>query len=327
MNWRFSSLPVLAGVTMMAALLCAQENVPKDPITQRFMVTAVDAIAPAPTMMPLFDGAIPNSRPTPDEEGPSGFMQGITNVSRPTLQVFLPAKAKANGTSIVLLPGGGYAGLSIAMELDGVARNLQDHGYAAFIVKYRMPSDKTMIDMTIGPLQDAQQAVRQVRVHASEWKIDANKVGVMGFSAGGHLAATLGTHFDKAYIDNPDNVSLRPDFMVLVYPVITMKLGVTDIGTRRHLLGDEPAEEQVKLFSNELQVTERTPPTLLLHAADDQIVDVDNSVLFFEALRHHHVPVDMTIFHKGDHGFFPLARDEWEAVIFRWLEHNGWAKR
>jgi acetyl esterase/lipase len=327
MNWRIASLMALSGVAFSPALLPGQENIPKDPITQKFMVTAVDSIAPPAQTMPLYDGPIPNSRPTPDEEGPSGFMQGIKNVSRPTLQAFLPAKAKANGTSIILLPGGGYAGLSIAMELGGVARNLQDHGYAAFIVKYRLPSDKTMVDKSIGPLQDAQQAVRQVREHAIEWKLDAKRVGVMGFSAGGHLAATLGTHFEKAYIDDPGNVSLRPDFMVLVYPVISMKLGITDIGTRRCLLGEQPAEERVKFFSNELQVTDRTPPTLLLHAEDDQIVDVDNSILFFEALRHHHVPVDMMIFDKGDHGFFRLARDDWQSVIFKWLDDNNWSRR
>jgi len=308
-------------------LLPGQENMPKDPITQKFMITAVDSLAPPAKTMPLYEGTIPNSKPTADEEGPSGFMQGIKNVSRPTLEALLPAKSKANGTAILLLPGGGYAGLSIAMELEGVASNLQDHGYAAFIVKYRLPSDKTMEEKSIGPLQDAQEAIRMVREHATEWKLDAKRIGVMGFSAGGHLAATVGTHFQKSYIDNADNVSLRPDFMILVYPVISMKLGVTDIGTRRSLLGEQPTEEQVHLFSNETQVTDRTPPTLLLHAADDQIVDVDNSVLFFEALRHHHVPVDMTIFHKGDHGFFPLARDDWEAMIFKWLEDNGWSKR
>ena len=327
MQWKLGSLLALVGIACAPALLPGQENIPKDPITQKFMVTAVDSLAPPAQWMPLYDGPIPNSKPTADEEGPSGFMQGIKNVSRPTLQAFLPAKSKANGTSVILFPGGGYAGLSIAMELEGVALNLQDNGYAAFIVKYRLPSDKTMEDKSIGPLQDAQQAIRKVREHAAEWKLDAKKVGIMGFSAGGHLAATLGTHFEKPYIDNPDNMSLRPDFMVLVYPVITMKLGITDIGTRRCLLGDKPSDDRVQFFSNELQVTDGTPPTLLLHAADDQIVDVDNSILFFEALRHHHVPVDMTIFHKGDHGFFPLARDDWESIIFRWLDDKPWSRR
>ena len=183
-----------------------------------------------------------------------------------------------------------------------------------------------MEDKTIGPLQDAQQAIRQVREHASSWKLDPARVGVLGFSAGGHLAATLGTHFDKSYISNPDGVNLRPDFMMLVYPVISMDAKITHMGSRLALLGPTPTDEQVRLFSNELQVTEKTPPTLLLQAADDHLVDVDNSIVFFEALRHHEVPVDMTIFKKGDHGLFLLPRDRWESMIPEWMQANGWMK-
>jgi acetyl esterase/lipase len=212
------------------------------------------------------------------------------------------------------------------MEGEEVAKNLQDHGLAAFVVKYRLPSDGIMEDKSVGPLEDAQQAIRVVREHAAEWSIDPHKIGVIGFSAGGHLASTLGTHFEKSYIANPDKVSLRPDFMILVYPVISMDPKIAHMGSRIALLGEHPTDERVRLFSNETQVTEKTPPTLILQAADDHLVDVDNSIVFFETLRHHDVPVDMTIFQKGDHGLFLLPRDQWQAVIFRWLEQHGWLK-
>jgi acetyl esterase/lipase len=212
------------------------------------------------------------------------------------------------------------------MGLEGatVAQFFQDHGIAAFVVKYRLPSDSTMEDKTIGPLQDAQQAIRFVRQRAKEWHLDPYRVGVIGFSAGGHLASTLGTHFDKPYVANPDAVNLRPDFMILVYPVISMDPKIAHMGSRVALLGPIPTQEQVRLFSNELQVTKATPPTLILQAADDMLVDVDNSIVFFEALRHQNVPVDMTIFERGEHGFFLLPRDRWESIIQNWLETNGW---
>lgn len=290
----------------------------------RFMAALKDAFPPPTQTLPLYgDAAIPNSRPAPDQEKTSGPFGSVQNVSRPTLQVFLPAKAKANGTSIVIFPGGGYVGLSMGMEGLTVAQFFQDHGTAAFVVKYRLPSDMTMLDKSIGPLQDAQQAIRLVRQHAREWSLDPARVGVIGFSAGGHLASTLGTHFQKAYIDNPDNVNLRPDYMILIYPVISMDPKIAHMGSRDALLGKTPSADQVRLFSNELQVTENTPPTLLLQAADDHLVDVDNSIAFFDALHHHDVPVDMTIFRTGEHGFLLLPRDEWTSVMERWMQQKG----
>lgn len=288
------------------------------------MAAVTNAIAPAPKTMPLYEGAVPNSKAAEDQEHAGGFPGMLQNVSKPTLQAYLPAKAKANGASIIIFPGGGYVSLSMAMEGEDVAKEFQDHGFAAFVVKYRLPSDRTMEDKSIGPLQDAQQAIRLVRTHAAEWKIDPHKIGVIGFSAGGHLASTLGTHFDKSYIANPDQVSLRPDFMILVYPVISMDSKIAHMGSRTALLGEHPTEERLHLFSNETQVTDKTPPTLLLQAADDHLVDVDNSLVFFEALRAHNVPVEMMIFEKGEHGFFLLPRDEWHARVFSWLARNGY---
>ncbi len=269
------------------------------------------------------DGEIPNSKPGPDEE--SGADRGfVRNVSRPQIQVYLPAPSRANGASIVIFPGGGYAGLTFDYEGVQQARFFVSHGFAAFVVKYRIPSDRTMENKSIGPLQDAQQALRFVRLHAKEWNLDPARVGAIGFSAGGHLASTLATHFTKSYIDNPEQVSLRPDFLVVVYPVISMDAKITHLDSRKALLGPEPSEEDVRQFSSELQVTKETPPTLILHAADDRLVDVDNSIVFFQALRHAGVPVEARLFAQGQHGFFLLPPDEWQRVIIGWLTSNGW---
>lgn len=276
--------------------------------------------------MPLYEGTIPNATGAPDQEEHGTFLGWAftRKVSRPTITAFLPATDKSIGSSVIIFPGGGYVGEGLAIESTAIAELLQNRGVAAFVVKYRLPSDVTMVDKSIGPLQDAQQSVRLVREHALEWNLNPHKVGVMGFSAGGHLASSVGTHFSKAYIPNDDNVNLRPDFMVLVYPVITMTNGLAEKGSRAALLGPNASDALVRLFSNEQQVTDETPPTLLLHAADDRIVDVDNSVVFFEALRHHKVPVEMMIFPKGDHGFFLITRDEWIQPMFRWMTHNAW---
>lgn len=285
----------------------------------------LEKITPPPEIsIPLYgSGRIPNSKPTPDEEKLTPWGQMI-NVSRPTLEVFLPAKAKANGASIIVFPGGGYVGLTWKTEGPSMGQYFQDHGIAAFVVKYRLPSDKTMIDKSLGPIEDAEQAIIIVRQRAMEWHLDPNRVGIIGFSAGGHLASTLGTHFTKDYVSNPDHINLRPDFMILCYPVISMDPKIAHMGSRIALLGQSPSEEQVRQFSNELQVTKDTPPTLLLHAADDRLVDVDNSIRMFEALRHAGIPVDMTIFRKGEHAFVLLPRDQWLSTVTRWIEANGW---
>jgi acetyl esterase/lipase len=307
-----SSIAAETAATPTAA--AAKATAPPSPDTANF--------PPRMQSVPLYgDAAIPNSRPGPDEETTAN---GIRKVSRPVIQIYLPSRAKATGASVVIFPGGGYAGLTFEFEGTQQANYFIDHGIAAFVVKYRIPSDQTMLDKSMGPLMDAQQAMRFARQHAAEWNLDPERMGAVGFSAGGHLAATLATHFDKAYVDNPDRVDLRPSFLVLVYPVISMDEKITHMDSRKALLGAAPSAAQIRFFSNELQVTKDTPPTLILHAADDRLVDVDNSVAFFEALRHASVPVEARLFQKGQHGFFLMPRDRWQGAIMEWLSTNGW---
>ena len=323
MRFRTRSILLVLLATVPVAL-CARSSAAIPQKAATAAATMADAFPPRVRSFPLYgDGPIPNSKAGPNEEfgAARGFLR---KVSRPEILVYLPAKNRANGASVLVFPGGSYAGLTFDYEGTQQAQFLIDHGIAAFVVKYRIPSDQTMIDKSIGPLQDAQQAIRFVRLHAKEWSLDPERVGAIGFSAGGHVASTLATHFNKAYVMNPERISLRPDFLIVVYPVISMNAKIAHMDSRRALLGPNPSPAQVRLFSNELQVTEETPPTLILDAADDRLVDPENSVVFFEALRHAGVPVEARFFEKGQHGFFLMPRDRWQEPIIEWLTYNGW---
>lgn len=277
--------------------------------------------------IPLYNGIIPNSITTPNEEY-ANTSQFYFKVTQPTLSIYLPEKGIANGTAVIICPGGGYGGLSMKHEGWDVAENFKRIGVAAFILKYRLPGDATMKDKSIGPLQDAQRAIQIVREKAIEWNINPGKIGIIGFSAGGHLASTAETHFNKSYIKNVKGTSLRPDFSILVYPVISFADSLTHQGTRNALIGKNPTDENVKKFSNELRVTPETPPTFLIHAEDDKIVSVKNSIVFFEALLQNKVPGGMHIFPKGDHGFFlEPALSGWFNYCALWLRENGWLKK
>jgi acetyl esterase/lipase len=279
--------------------------------------------------LPLYDGDVPNSKAAPDLESRSRIlgMEFLHQVSRPTYTVYLPASARASGTAIVIIPGGAYEELTWSLEGTRTAEALQDRGIAAVLLKYRIPSEATMLDKSIGPLQDAQQVLVQVRRHAQIWGIDPHRVGVMGFSAGGHLAATLGTHFDTALVPNPDAMSVRPDFMILCYAVISAADATkTNKNAFGALLGPNPSADQVRRFSNELWVGATTPPTLLIAAENDTSVDVEHSIHFYDALRKQGVPAKLVLFPRGEHGFFQLTQDEWRAPLWPWLASNGWLK-
>jgi acetyl esterase/lipase len=279
----------------------------------------------AQTVIPLYDQEIPNSRKLADEEYSrieSGHILIVYKVSRPTLTIFLAPKEKATGAAVIICPGGGYTNLAMGYEGTEVAQRFNESGISAFVLKYRIPNDQTMINKEIGPLQDAQRALLLVRSRAAEWGIDSKRIGIMGFSAGGHLAATAGTHFQKSYIDNPFHVSLRPDFMLLIYPVISFKPPIAHMGSAHNLLGPNPSNEQIKEFSNEMKVTDLTPPAFLVHAKDDDAVPYANSLVFAEALKNHHIPVKIFLYEQGGHGFGmtnKTSTQKWMDLCIEWI--------
>ena len=279
--------------------------------------------------IPLYEGNVPNSKPYNTKEIWEPQDNGDTIVhfiSQPTLTIFLPAN-NANGTAVVICPGGGYWINSIVKEGYALARKFNEWGVAAFVVKYRIPNDSSMKDKKIGPLQDAQRAIQLVRMRAKEWHVDENKVGIMGFSAGGHLASTAATHFDKSYIDNSSQINLRPDFAMLIYPVISFQDSIAHMGSRDQLIGIKPANKLRDSFSNELQVTSRTPPSFLVHATDDNDVPVMNSVTFYEALNRYKIPAEMHIYKGGGHGFGmnnTTTNDNWMERCKNWMQSMGW---
>ncbi|GAB3831748.1 alpha/beta hydrolase [Hymenobacter jeollabukensis] len=287
----------------------------------------------AQTVEPLYSGTIPNSKPSEVKETSVTLANGgvrVSNVVQPTLSVFRAPKDKANGTAVIVCPGGGYARLSIDHEGYDVARRLNELGITAFVLKYRLPNDQSQPDKTTAPLLDAQQALRLVRQRAKEYGIDPARVGILGFSAGGHLASTAGTHFAQPPGDDKSGTSVRPDFLVLLYPVISFSDSLMHVGSRTNLLGANPAAEQVRLYSNELQVTAQTPPTFLVHAQDDKTVKVQNSLRFYEACLHHHVPVEMHLYPQGGHGFGlnnKTTKDQWFERLQNWLDAGGWLRR
>jgi acetyl esterase/lipase len=279
-------------------------------------------LAPAQQELPLYAGEIPNSIAAPDEEAtrdPNEPYLFRLNVSRPTITVYQPRSRDAKRAAVIILPGGTYRGVSIVKEGHDVARAFNELGVTALVLKYRTPSERHMVDKTRGPLQDAQQALRVVRDRADEWRIDRNRIGIVGFSAGGHLAATAATQFDQPV--------LRPDFLILVYPVISFTDELANKGSREQLLGAKPAPDLIKRYSNELNVTAHTPPTFLVHAADDASVPVGNSMRFAEALHAHHVAVELIVYPSGGHGFglnHATTRDRWIDRCAQWLESQGW---
>ena len=277
------------------------------------------------TVIPLYNDSIPNSKPHPDEEisdYDKDSMLIIRNISRPTLTIFLPASQKRTGAAVVICPGGGYWVTASSHEGTDVAKRFNEMGVAAFVLKYRIPNDKTMLNREIGPLQDAQRALQVVRFNAKQWGVDTSRVGIMGFSAGGHLAATAGTHYSRSYIDNPVRTNLRPDFMILVYPLISFMDSVGKPGSGEQLLGKNPAKEKMIEYSNELQVTPNTPPSFLVHAKDDQLT-IKHSLVFKDALSKNGVPVEMYTYEKGGHGYGMYNKTSnvlWMDLVEEWMK-------
>lgn len=288
------------------------------------LATALTLFLFAQTEMPLYSGPIPNSRDVPDPEtvsdrGPNN--RAFNDTAIPTLTIHSPATP--NGQAVVICPGGGYSRTAFDKEGTLVAQELNKEGITAFVLKYRIPQDRTNVDKSIAPLQDAQQALRYARKNAAKYKVDPNKIGIMGFSAGGHLAASAATHFYRIADPNErDTTSVRPDFAILIYPVISFTDELTHKGSRNNLIGTAPSAAEVQYWSNEQMVTPQTPPTFLIHAADDQVVVVGNSLAFYQACIDHKVPVEMHLYPKGGHGFGlynTTTEDVWVERLKNWL--------
>jgi len=279
----------------------------------------------------LWPEGIPGSKTDPSYVEKITITEGKTirceKVVTPDLTVFLPAPEKSNGAAVMICPGGGYGALAFDHEGNAIAKWLNDNGIAGIILKYRLPSDLIMKDKSIGPLQDAQEAMRIIRRHAEEWKIDPKKVGVIGFSAGGHLASTISTHYAEKVYDVKDNTSARPDFSLLIYPVVSMDTLVTHRGSRNNLLGLKPGDDLVRRFSNELQITADTPPAFLVHSSDDDAVPVMNSIGYYKGLQKNKIPAELHIFQKGGHGYgLAIGRgteSSWPDLCIKWLKAMG----
>jgi acetyl esterase/lipase len=271
---------------------------------------------------------IPNSKPCAEKET---YTKGsdigrVSHVTRPTLQLFLPQVPNKAASGIIICPGGGYSVLAIDHEGIEIAKTFNAMGIAAFVLKYRLPDSSCMVNKENVPLMDAQQALKIVRENAAKWKIDTSKIGVIGFSAGGHLASSLATHFNENVLSNPNHTSLRPDFAVLLYPVISFKDSITHKGSKDNLIGKSPSPALVHRFSNEEQVTSQTPPSFLVHAADDDVVPVANSISFVEALVRNKVPAELHLYQNGGHGFGlhnKTTTDEWIERFKNWLTKNN----
>ncbi len=279
--------------------------------------------------LPLWPaGKVPNYQKTAEKEKwDSADIVHVRLVQTPEMTVYLPAKKTATGQAVIICPGGGYSYLSYNWEGTDPAGYFVAKGIAAIILKYRLPNSKSNITPHLSPLMDAKRAMRIVRANAPKWNIKKNAIGIMGFSAGGHLASTLGTHFDSGEATATDSIerqSSRPDFMVLVYPVISMSKPIMHEGSRNNLIGANPDSSLAKLYSNELHVTKETPPTFLVHTTDDKAVPVENSLLFYQALKDNNVPAEMHVYPTGGHGFgMGLGKgylDTWMDRCVDWLK-------
>lgn len=272
---------------------------------------------------------VPDEINTPDYKEKEVIKEGkihSTNfVTNPTLSVFLPKEIKPNQTAVLIFPGGGYSHLSMDKEGTKVAEWLNTLGIAAFVLKYRLPSDLIMKNKSLGPLQDAQEALRYLRSNAAKWNIDPNKIGTIGFSAGGHLASTLATHFDDKVYESKFSISARPDFSILIYPVISMESGITHKGSQTSLLGKDPSQELINAFSNEKKITSETPPTFLVHTSDDNAVVPENSIHYYLALKKKNIPAELHIYETGGHGFGLGVKNTsqfWTNDCTEWLKIN-----
>ena len=288
-----------------------------------FLLLIVSSAASAQKEIPLYLKTVPNSKgKTVEKHNEDKTI--YHSISHPTLRIYLPKNRNAKFTAVIICGGGGYTDLHIKREGYDIAKSFNDAGVAAFVLKYRLPDDETNVDKSLAPLQDAQQAIKLVKDSAAIWNIDPGKIGIMGFSAGGHLASSAGVHYNEILIPQEKKTNLRPDFMILVYPVISFTDTIAHIGSRYNLIGAEPSGDLIKFFSSELHVNKQTPPAFLVHSGDDNIVPVANSVRFYENLKKHNVNAALHIYSKGGHGFvLTPSFEEWFGRCLHWMKSSG----
>lgn len=279
-------------------------------------LVGVSSLSAAPQPVPLWPEGPPTNNGLTGAETQGGC---VGNISAATLTVYQPSDDDTTGAAVLITPGGGYGVVCVETEGRQIANWLTERGVTAVVLKYRLPNGHHGI-----PSSDARRAIRTIRHRAKEWKIDPSRVGIWGFSAGGHLASTVSTQFDSGSETSTDPIeqhASRPDFSILFYPVISMAPDTTHGGSRRNLLGAEPTDDLERRYSNQLQVTAETPPTFLLHAADDRAVPIKNALEYHAKLVEHSVPARMLVFETGGHG--PSAfksNPSWEAVFESWLK-------
>ena len=285
------------------------------------LISFAMAETPKPVAIPLWEGKAPHA-------------VGDSPADQPSITAFRPPGDKANGAAVVICPGGGYGFLADDHEGKQVAEFFNGIGVTAFVLKYRIVGKDRPGPLHPAPLEDAQRAIRFVRAKAKDFGVDPKRIGIMGFSAGGHLASSAATHFDNgstdARADLIDTTGCRPDFAILAYPVISMEDGVTHGGSKKNLLGDKPDAKLVELMSNEKQVTKETPPTFLFHTSADTAVFPENAIRFYVALKKAGVPAELHIYEKGRHGV-GLGRDpKWtggETSVATWPDRlTDWMK-
>jgi len=283
-------------------------------------------IATCQEEIPLGTNDIPNQNGSEEKEiVENNDIKWIKNVQQPSIEVYLPSKRQSNKKAVIICPGGGYSGLAYDWEGLDVAKWFNSNGIAAFVLKYRLPGSKSIIEPHKAPLMDAKRAIRLVRSNAHQWNIDPEKIGIMGYSAGGHLASTLATHYnsqDDNY-DDLSEISARPDFTILIYPVITMKEPYTHQGSRNNLIGKDASDKIKNMYSNELHIDENTPATFLVHSSDDEAVHVMNSILFYQGLQKNDISCEMHIYPMGGHGYsFAIGTKHlqtWPDRLSDWL--------
>jgi len=284
----------------------------KQQIISLLGLLTICTITTAQKEIPLYKNSNIESNGVTEKEvkDKNGF---VTNIAKARMYAYIAPKKKINSAAVLICPGGGYRGISAEKEGSEFAVWLNKLGVSAFVLYYRMPNQHSEI-----PLKDAQTALQIIRSGAEEWNIDKHKIGIAGFSAGGHLASTAGTQFKKKN---------RPDFMILLYPVISMKKGLTNGGSRKNLIGESPSEDLVNRFSNELHVTKNTPPTFIVVATDDNSVQPENSLLFYKTLQENKVSARLFTYEKGGHGFGlrknGLKVDNWPELLKVWLITNN----